>query len=344
MLRRLFSTRACLRVAIQESVVEKKLRQERLSDEDKRQLRGHFSFTNANSLKLVIPLPSQEVVAFLLHTQQPLSYLETLIKAELEADSRSDSPTQIKFLDVAKNAKWNTAIQVSEFIREAAATKAFTIDIDGSRISVNVPSFEDRTQFLRAQLGRVTAALQTEHNIKLECDSLAAQMARRYAVYGAAVLVSYWGVVLDLTFFTDLGWDVMEPITYLTGLSGIIVGYGWFLYHNRDVSYSSVLHTTATIRQQRLYKEKGFDLVKYRDLIEDGKQLRKEIKAIASEYSVAWSEAEDKHISDSDGEATKVLMKEHSKDETRRKTKREEDEEDDGEINGSNESPPTKRR
>lgn len=58
----------------------------------------------------------------------------------------------------------------------------------------------------------------------------------------------------------------------------------WFLYHNRDVSYSSVLHTAATVRQQRLYKEKGFDIGKWRDLIEQGKELRKEIQRIADEY------------------------------------------------------------
>lgn len=56
------------------------------------------------------------------------------------------------------------------------------------------------------------------------------------------------------------------------------------MYHNRDVSYSSVLHTAATVRQQRLYKEKGFDIAAYRDLIEEGKELRKEIGRIAMEY------------------------------------------------------------
>lgn len=50
------------------------------------------------------------------------------------------------------------------------------------------------------------------------------------------------------------------------------------------MSYSSVLHTAATVRQQRLYKEKGFDIVAYRDLIEEGKELRKEIQRVAAEY------------------------------------------------------------
>lgn len=38
-------------------------------------------------------------------------------------------------------------------------------------------------------------------------------------------LVVYWIAVCHLTFYTSLGWDVMEPLTYLASLSAIIVGY-----------------------------------------------------------------------------------------------------------------------
>ena len=111
----------------------------------------------------------------------------------------------------------------------------------------------------------------------------------------------------------------------------------WFLYHNRDVSYSSVLHTAATVRQQRLYKERGFEITKWRDHIEEGKALRKEIQRIAAEYNVEWNETADEHISNSSDEASNVLKHESKRDGQRNKTDKEEDLEDDGEINGSNE-------
>jgi hypothetical protein len=50
-------------------------------------------------------------------------------------------------------------------------------------------------------------------DIKEECDKLAHLAARRVAVAGFAGIVGWWGVVYYLTFQTELGWDVMEPVT-----------------------------------------------------------------------------------------------------------------------------------
>jgi hypothetical protein len=60
----------------------------------------------------------------------------------------------------------------------------------------------------------------------------------------------------------------------------------WFLYHNREVSYRSALNITISRRQSKLYGLKGFDLPKWEGLIEEGNAIRKEIKAVASEYDV----------------------------------------------------------
>ena len=50
-------------------------------------------------------------------------------------------------------------------------------------------------------------------DLKKECDDLAHQAARNVARAGFAGIVSWWGVVYYLTFQTELGWDVMEPVT-----------------------------------------------------------------------------------------------------------------------------------
>jgi hypothetical protein len=50
-------------------------------------------------------------------------------------------------------------------------------------------------------------------DIKSECDKIAHRAAKRVAIAGGAGLVVWWGLVYELTFRTDLGWDVMEPVT-----------------------------------------------------------------------------------------------------------------------------------
>jgi division protein CdvB (Snf7/Vps24/ESCRT-III family) len=107
----------------------------------------------------------------------------------------------------------------------------------------------------------------------------------------------------------------------LVGLSGLISGYGWFLYHNREVSYRSALNLTISRRQTKLYNEKGFDLAKWEALIEEGNALRKEIKAVATEYDVEWDETKDEHH--------KIVTEALKKDRDAKKSKGEDD--DDGE-------------
>ena len=65
----------------------------------------------------------------------------------------------------------------------------------------------------------------------------------------------------------------MEPVTYLVGLSTLICGYLWFLYHNREVSYRSALNLTISRRQSRLYELKGFDIQKWESMIEEGNAI-----------------------------------------------------------------------
>jgi hypothetical protein len=49
--------------------------------------------------------------------------------------------------------------------------------------------------------------------LKKECDELAHRGAQRVAMGGFGVLCGWWYLVYRLTFETELGWDVMEPVT-----------------------------------------------------------------------------------------------------------------------------------
>lgn len=99
----------------------------------------------------------------------------------------------------------------------------------------------------------------------------------------------------------------------------MVLGYLWFLYQGREVSYSTVLSTSISSRRQALYNREGLDLARWADLSSEKKALEKEIRKIAGDYGVSWKEASiregeadedttdnpDEHLGDSDGDVQK---------------------------------------
>ena len=105
-----------------------------------------------------------------------------------------------------------------------------------------------------------------------------------------------------------------------------MLGYLWFLYHNREVSYRSALNLTVSRRQNALYTSHNFDVVKWENLIEEANALRKEIKIVASEYDVDWDETADEVSKD----VHKALKRERQKEKKGGSEEKDEDEDDDG--------------
>lgn len=227
-----------------------------------------------------------------------------------------------------KFVRWSSSTEIGDFIRDAARGKEFAVEIEGlqSEVRIGVPSFNDRTHYLRLRLRKTASKIMDLAAVKKECDLTAHRGAQRVAMGGAGLLVGYWYVVYRLTFETDLGWDTMEPVTvsamvalmlllladssqYLVGLSTLICGYLWFLYHNREVSYRSALNLTISRRQTKLYQAKGFDIHKWDSLIEEANAYRKEIKQIASEYDVEW----DEHVDEKDEKVTEAMRQDRNK-------------------------------
>ena len=201
----------------------------------------------------------------------------------------SDADNPHKFI------RWSPSTEIGDFIRDAARSKEFALEIESapSPILIAVPSFNDRTHYLRLRLRKTASRILDLAALKKECDMAAHKGAQRVAMSGAGLLIGYWYIVYRLTFETDLGWDVMEPVTYLVGLSCLIGGYLWFLYHNREVSYRAAMNLTISRRRAKLYESKGFDLGRWEGLIEEANAYRAEIKGIAKEYDVDWDELED---------------------------------------------------
>lgn len=119
-----------------------------------------------------------------------------------------------------KFVRWSSSTEIGDFIRDAARGKEFAIKIEGSKkeIRVGVPSFNDRTHYLRVRLRKTSHILHDLASLKKECDDLAHKSAQRLAMGGFGILVAWWATIYHITFQTDIGWDGAEPITVRASL------------------------------------------------------------------------------------------------------------------------------
>lgn len=268
-------------------------------------------------------------LALLIHPSQPLSYLERLIQAEvppIRVKDKEKSPDVVFFAEAdseampEKNAtsgsniasysglgregpdrkeaswvRWSGSTEVGDFIRDAARGREFVVDIEGrsGQLLVAVPSFQDRTHYMRMRLRNMSRQIDQMSKLKAECDELAHKGAHHLAKGGFGALVGWWGTVFYVTFFTEMGWDLIEPITYLAGLTTIMGGYLWFLFISRDLSYRTAMNMTVSRRQSILYEDRGFDVAKWEALAQEANGLRREVRSIAAEYDVEWDETKD---------------------------------------------------
>ncbi|KAJ5983669.1 hypothetical protein N7481_005768 [Penicillium waksmanii] len=226
--------------------------------------------------------------------------------------------------------RWSQATEIGDFVRDAARAGEFIVTIEGApvglgQIRVTVPSFNERTYFLRLRMRKLSRRIQSIAEIKTKCDELAHRGAQRVAIGGFGILSVWWYSVYKLTFETDLGWDTMEPVTYLVSLSTLMGGYLWFLYHNREISYKSALDFTVSTRQRKLYQQHSVDLQLWESLIDEGKALRREIKSIAAEYDAEWNERSDEQ----DERVTEVLRSNRGEKDGKNRNKDDKDSEDD---------------
>jgi hypothetical protein len=304
-----------------------------------------------------------EPLALLVHPQQPLSYLERLIQAEIpplkvgqreklpdvlfraEADfeekagkKEKDQPRDnvASYSGLGREGpqkketnwvRWSSSTEVGDFIRDAARGREFSISIEGHpyELRVAVPSFKDRTYYMRMRLRRMSQEIDQMAKIKSECDTIAHKGAHRLAQGGFAALAGWWGIVYYVTFHTDAGWDLVEPVTYLAGLTTIMGGYLWFLYISKDLSYKAAMNVTVTRRQNALYQERGFDQQKWEHLVHEANSLRREIKFVASEYDQEWNE-----MKDLGGEEVKEVLEREDEGDKKQRSKSDEEGKDQG--------------
>ncbi|KAG6000243.1 hypothetical protein E4U54_001493 [Claviceps lovelessii] len=346
--------------------------------------KGRLLTTPTRLLKLILPIPFHpeqehinvdqsekkewtgqkvEPLALLVHPQQPLSYLERLIQAEIpplrvkgggeklpeivfraEADYSGDKKTsKSNGENVASYSglghegpsrhkphwvRWSGSTEIGDFIRDAARGREFTVRIEGhdEDLRIAVPSFKDRTYYQRMRLRQMSHEIEQMAHVKRECDLLAHKGAHTLAKGGFAALAGWWGVVYYVTFHTEMGWDLVEPVTYLAGLATIMGGYLWFLFISRDLSYKAAMNVTVSRRQNALYQERGFDQQRWDQVVHDANALRREIKVAAQEYGVDWDETKDLG-----GEEVKQVLEEERNSEKKKEKEKNDEDEDEGE-------------
>ncbi|KAK3039852.1 hypothetical protein RJ639_028245 [Escallonia herrerae] len=100
---------------------------------------------------------------------------------------------------------------------------------------------------------------------KEEIDMLAHKQVRRILWTGLGLSLVQVGLFFRLTFW-EFSWDVMEPITFFTTTTGIVIGYAYFLFTSRDPSYQDLMKRLFLSRQRKLIKKHNFDLDRFTEL------------------------------------------------------------------------------
>mmetsp|Transcript_1690 Transcript_1690/g.2994 ORF Transcript_1690/g.2994 Transcript_1690/m.2994 type:complete len:274 (-) Transcript_1690:262-1083(-) len=94
-----------------------------------------------------------------------------------------------------------------------------------------------------------------------EIDKRSQRVANMMARLGLGALCAQFGVIIYLTYF-ELGWDQVEPMTWLLGQSVILSGYAYFLFFKSEQSYAGMWNQTRAAYRNSLIKSNGLDLEK----------------------------------------------------------------------------------
>lgn len=110
-----------------------------------------------------------------------------------------------------KFVRWSSSTEIGDFIRDAARGKEFAVEIEGApkEIRVGVPSFNDRTHYLRVRLRKTSSKLATMASLKKECDQMAHRSAQRLALGGFGMLAGWWFWVYFLSEYShQTSWNL----------------------------------------------------------------------------------------------------------------------------------------
>lgn len=100
---------------------------------------------------------------------------------------------------------------------------------------------------------------------KENIDVIAHQQVRRILWGGLGAAIVQVSLFFRLTFW-EFSWDVMEPVTFFTTATGLVIGYAYFLFTSRDPTYQDLMKRLFLSRQRKLFKKYDFDVDRYKEL------------------------------------------------------------------------------
>ncbi|KAI8523385.1 hypothetical protein RHMOL_Rhmol13G0069200 [Rhododendron molle] len=100
---------------------------------------------------------------------------------------------------------------------------------------------------------------------KEEIDRLAHKQVRCILWSGLGLAVIQVGLFFRLTFW-EFSWDIMEPVTFFTTSTSIVIGYAYFLFTSRDPTYQDLMKRLSLSRQRKLIKKHNFDVNRLMEL------------------------------------------------------------------------------
>lgn len=119
---------------------------------------------------------------------------------------------------------------------------------------LDIKTLEDQKQALEQELQPLQDAL-------LELRAKSERHADRVVKSGLGVLLVQWGGIAYGTYF-QYGWDVMEPFTYMVGMSWSLLGFIFFMRHKEEFQVKSYRDMLIEAKYNKLVKKHKIDLSK----------------------------------------------------------------------------------
>ena len=157
-------------------------------------------------------------------------------------------------------------------LKDLILTGGIQLTVDGMEYNLQATP-TDATKSIMDQYRTEIAVLETLlaplEEEKRKLDVLASSFAKKVVIGALTYLIAQAWIVAKLTFASRLGWDIMEPVTYLVTFITGVFGLAYFSVSRRDYLYETVWDQVLNKRQEYLYEKNQFDLRKYDQLIDE---------------------------------------------------------------------------
>jgi hypothetical protein len=112
------------------------------------------------------------------------------------------------------------------------------------------------------------------NELKKTLDAKADFRAKSLLALGSTIFVGQFAFIMGGT-FVHYSWDVMEPIAYTMMLGNFTVGFFFYALLKKEMALTNLKDMMAARSANRLYRKRGLDIERLRQLETEIKELRK---------------------------------------------------------------------